>query len=386
MSTLPLLKESVEALNQAIGSDDLLRDMIVRVVIECLDKYQKKVNVGIQDSVKDLLDAFKQRMQTEMFGVAEHWMLSSQHERFLFPTNCRFLTVKGQSIVAVIENQAGPRTLFLDEKLCMELRSEVHRTQVTARPHTLALPYTYFVLHFLGTNRPRLANSYIAWRTTPVQRLADDVFDPILPNIHTNYCICTGQANFRSETVSELCDEFIEYFWGSTFNSDLSSFWWAGRNSHPWLRTVPEWENATKENPYFFNEFTVALKSSNRTLESMINACLTGEQGDDIIKLRHRLADSIEKCSDALFEKIMRYLKKTKFDKYYPADVTNALRHAVAEIFEDVSSIATCLQKELNVVSPRDYGWESRSPAWTNERNDDVRIKESEGISGNPSE
>ena len=43
----------------------LANDILTRVVIPTLDKFQKKINAGLQDSVSDLLDQFKKEIETE---------------------------------------------------------------------------------------------------------------------------------------------------------------------------------------------------------------------------------------------------------------------------------------------------------------------------------
>ena len=46
----------------------LVEDVLAKVVIETIRKYQQRVNVGIQDSIVDLLSTFKLKVAEEIFA------------------------------------------------------------------------------------------------------------------------------------------------------------------------------------------------------------------------------------------------------------------------------------------------------------------------------
>lgn len=356
--------EKVQVLDEA-----LIQDILVRVVIATIDKYQQKLNVGVQDSVADLLDQFKRKMELEIFDIASKWNLNIEPQKFLFPKNCRFASSIGRSTIVVIENEPIRRTLTLDTGLLGE--EERVRTNATER-HNLLLPYMLFFFHFkkdegiIGSHR--FVNAYTAWRKSPIVKLNDPIYNPILPNTHLNYNICLGNSlpTFTG-SIAQICDSVQNYYWQSVFNTDLGKFWW-DKQSIPSMRDVKTWSESSK-NEFMYNE--VQLHSGGKTVESMINFCIQASAPEGDNNLRHRLATLIEGCIEEFSQRVMRYFKNTKFEKLYPKEIIDPLQNSLTSMTDELSTLAAVMQDELESIARetnshmgRGFGWEQRAPSW----------------------
>lgn len=354
------LKETTEAI--AANNEPVINDILTKVVIETLDRFQKKVNVGLQDSISDLLDQFKLDIEREIFEIGQQWTLATRHEKFLFPKNCRFVYSKGSSTIVVIEQEPIRRSITVDRGLFgLDL---VRRMNQTSRV-SLLFPYVIFVLQWKDS---RLVNAYTAWRKEPIRLLSDPVFDPIMPNTHENYAICTGDVRMPSGDISLGSENVISSYWQSVFNTDLSNFWW-NKKLHPKITTLETWvENS--DDPFLFND--INLSSKHKTLENMVDFCCIAEVDPDSVELRKRLADKIELCTTDMFSKVMKYFKKTKFDRFYPKEVQENVALSMEGLLKEIYDILSVLQNDLDtiVVNSKNrkdvdnYGWQPRSSMW----------------------
>jgi len=343
------LQEVLTKTINIVENDQVLNDIVTRCVIETLDKYQQKLNVGMQDSVTDLLDQFKKQMEIEIFELSRTWTLQSRRQRQLLPANCRFASSKGHSTIFVIENDPGER--------CVNLQNSILHKELTVNDyrntsfHTLRFPYVLFFFQFKTQTRvsaeptDEFVQLYVAWRKSPLETIDDPLFVPYMTNLHANYNVCLGtsflRATYSGKPVSVVCAEIQNYFWSSVFNSDLADFWWL-KSRHPKIETVEAWER-NSEDPFLFND--IELKPMGKTVKEMIDFCVANDE--DASQLRHLLADHIEKCSQELFSRVMRYFKKTKFDKFYPKDVKDSLKTAISGITSELSELVTLLQKRV---------------------------------------
>jgi len=358
-----VLKETVRTISTE--NQPLMADILTKVVIETLDKFHKKLNVGVQDSISDLLDQFKRTIEREIFDVAQQWVLATREEKFLFPRNCRFVSSKGHSTIVVIEQEPGRRNITIDRGL-LGHNPEGSKTRQTVRK-SLWFPYVIFVLQWKGG---RLVNAYTAWRKEPLTKLTDSVFNPVMPNTHENYAICTGDLVMPNGDISLGSERVISDYWQSVFNNDLSGFWWE-KHDYDGMGTVEEWEENSGD-PFLFNGVT--LKSKYKTLENMIDFCIDNEQDPDSTELRRRLTEKIETCSEQMFVKVMKYFKKVKFDRFYPKEVEEQLARSMESVINEICDLVLVMQNEVNSLSSEvsrnrkdvdHYGWESRSPNWT---------------------
>lgn len=340
------LKEAVQlALKESKNFDGLSGDILTNVVISTINTYQKKLNVGVQDSVSDLMETFKQKVSEAIFSTARGWRIANR-EGYLLPRGCRFCFDKGQSTVVIIEQAAQMRTLLFEANMLGERVSQIPPNN-TERI-SLALPYTYFILHFKNNT---FSTMYHGWRSSMIHSLDDMLSPPLLPNIHENLNVCTGHdLNVQSNSISEQTDQVLSHFWNSKFNNDLSTRWWSKQGVDMRLNSARSWSEQSR------NDFTFILGvrfptdplSGARTVKSVIELCTMHEEEPDENALRHRLSEAIDSSVESLFSKIMRYFKKTKFDKYHPKDILEAVSATMIGASGELSDMMLAVQHELD--------------------------------------
>lgn len=341
-----LLKEATELLlTETQTFDGLASDILTDVVIQTIHTYQEKLNVGVQDSVADLLETFKHKVAQTIFETARGWRVVNT-DPFLLPRGCRYAFTKGDSTVFVIEQDPLVRSLAFPTSMLIEEHGVPgdDRTERVA----LALPYSIFVVHF---KKSRDTNVYCGWRTAPLRSLDDVLAIPLLPNIHDNMQVCMGRdMRLVGTSMAEQCDSLLSNFWNSRFNNDLSTNWWNKHRIDRRLRTGRMWAENSEEDPLFILSVSFP-QNEERSLRRTINVLTQHEEEPDENGMRHRLAEAIESSSEALFAKILRYFKKTKFDKYHPKNIKEALGQAMKTASAEVADILLAVQHELETLS-----------------------------------
>lgn len=353
------IARSIEETQKVLTTTGLANDILTRVVIAKLDQFQNKISIGMQDSVTDLLDQFRKEIEQEILGITQTWMISSNGENFLFPINCRYVYSKGQTTVVVIEQPPGRRTVSLHRDLLNQPNSE------KIRRVNLLFPYVLFV--FKWQNK-KLIDAYTGWRSSPIGRLNDPVFNPILPNIHKNYQICWGNVVFANKEINIGCEEAITAFWSSLFNNDLSDFWWEKQQFDP-ISTLSLWEE-NSDNPFLFNEFQLAsISSQPRTLQDLLDFCTQNEHALDENELRKLISHKIDYTLNKMFKGIMRYFKNSKFDKFYPKDIQNSLKDGIQPLLDEILDFLIIFENEIKLIQKNqkiDYTVEAKGVFWKN--------------------
>ncbi len=353
------------------GSQDfepLVDRILTEVVFESLRKYQEKVSVGIQDSFADLVNEFKIKTVDTVFNTAGRWKIVD-HEPFLFPKDCRFCYQRGNSIVTVIEQGPQVRTLSFDSKLMGETQT-TGTTGNTVRLQ-LALPYTIFVICFKedAPLQLRILNSvYCGWRASSLKCLDDTLCQPLLPNIHAGLAVCMGHTrSIPQGTLTEQVEGALTHFWSSRFNNDLSQFWWAKKNLSPKLRSAEIWSGYSTRDSIFILDNSL-LPESGKTVRDLVNLLTMNEEEPDESKFRHELTESIDSCVSGLSRGVDRYLKKTKFEKFFPKDVKDATGEIMQDAMRGISDTILCLDHEIQKLAgelaPKKIECIPRSPLW----------------------
>lgn len=345
--------------------EGLVTDVLNRVVIETIRAYQNKVNIGIQDSVGDLLDTFKETVRHSIFEAAAGWKVT-QREPFLFPKNCRFCFAKGDTTVVIIEQDPQTRSLLIDTKMLGEDVS----TLGGGERIMLAMPYTVFVIQFVNG---RYVTLYCGWRSAPLRTLTDSIYQPLLPNINDGMAVCFGQSDMpKAGTIAEQADHAVGTFWNSRFNNDLSKFWWAKKNIDSRLRTARSWNQKSIEDPTFI--LGVRLPTNpNKTIRQCLNLMTGNEQEPDVNAMKHRLSETIDGCAEQLFHKINRYFRDKKFEKHQPKSVEDALSAAMTEAAKGLADVIEEVREQVEAISKEVTGamrpvnkvgplWEDYSP------------------------
>jgi hypothetical protein len=361
-SKLKQFETVLDRCDQYLSNDALLDDILNRVVHLSLQTYQEKIHVGIQDSLHDILLQFKKEIVLEIHNAAQTWIVSTKKEKTLFPKNCRFLYTMGDSTFVVIEEDPKNRTLSLDKSLVTGGKSNLGSSERL----NLALPYCVFVLHFVTTKTKMgesLKQMYLAWRFAPLTSLNDPLFVPLLPNIHQNLAICFGGKKFEGN-ICEQTNQAIQYFWNSQFNNDLSQFWWAKEHVDVRVRNAITWKQSTEANSLFVLEIKTAMY---KTLNTLLEECLKSRQQTDFF-LEKEIASKVENLSKNIYNGVLRYLKHTKFEKFYPKDVKDVLKDSIEPIVKEIYSLFLLIQTDVEYFASKipstEFQVQSKSIFW----------------------
>lgn len=330
------------ALQETQGFESLVQSVLTSVVIDAIRKYQQKINVGIQDSVSDLLETFKRKVTQAILDAAGTWKVANR-EPVLFPRGCRFCYARGESTIFVIEEDPKVRSLLMSEGILDD--------RLFFRPNNeriaLSLPYAVFVVHFRNNV---LSGLYCGWRTLPLNNLNNLLSRPILPNIHDTLAVCMGRdaPSLPNASPCEQTISAINYFWNSQFNNDISEVWWNKSLIDHRLQSARMWAQHSESDPNFI--LTVDLPE-HRSLQYMIDLLVMHEQEPDENAFRHRLTDDIDKCVEGLFAGVMRYFKKTKFQRQEPTDIKESLREVITQATSDLTDIVFVLDQEIKKMA-----------------------------------
>lgn len=336
------LKEAASLTGEELSQlEQLSEHVLTRVVIESIRSYQAKLEVGIEDSVADLLDNFKLAILQHIFDTAEGWH-SIQPQPFILPRDCRFCFRKGTNTVVVIEKHPHVRTLSF-----LAGMQEIGDTAVGAdrsERATLSLPYTVFVFQFA---KGVFNHVRCFWRTQPIHGFDDDLCNCVLPNIHVGGMVCLGTHPRKPTDICATCDEVIESFWTSRFNKDLSTEWEEKERISSLIATGRDWQRNSETDPMFILRVPFRYHKS---LREVIDGVGHGEEVSDS-SFRHKVSEEVDLCVKNLFHRIGSYVKRTKFDKYYPKEVTNALKHHVETSVAELVDLVAVLKHEVDKLS-----------------------------------
>lgn len=358
------LKEAVKlAVQESSNMKNVSEEVLRKVVIETIHKYQQKVNVGIEDSVTDLIDVFKQKVSDQIFRTSSGWRVVNR-DYFLFPRGCRFCFTKGENTIVVIEQEPQIRSLLLSGNIIEE--KDHFPTSSRSERIPLSLPYIVFILQF---KNDVFTAMYSGWRTSPLRSLDDMLFKPILPNVHETLNICMGKVSGDlGSNISQRSDAVMGHFWNSMFNNDLSKIWWKKKSFHHKLATARTWAKATIEDSSFILN---ASMEEGKSVKSIINLITMHDLQPDENFLRQNLSNSIDGCVEAMFAKIMRYFKSTKFERYHPKDINDIMANAMVEANSELASLVLVIKNELEKLdkqiaeSKESSKIEPRSPKWS---------------------
>lgn len=359
------LKQATELAVVETDFQHIAEEILNQVVLETMKGYQARVNIGVQDSVSDLLDTFKRKISAAIFETAAGWKIPSR-KLVLFPRGCRFCYQKGTSTILVIEHEPQIRTLCFDRSILNVARTHDSGSERVA----LAIPYAIFIAHFV---HDEFKNLYTGWTQRSLSNLEDMIYPPFLPNVQTTLNVCLGKNvmhELRSISgIEAKIDRVIASFWGSQFNNDLSEFWWQKERFDSRLATVRSWARSSETDPLFI--LLVRLnENKKRSIQSLLDLLTTFEEEKDENAMRHALAEEVDKCVQGLFAKIMRYFKNNKFEKHYPKDATAVVQEVVKSVSFELSDVIFALDNEirklgLEIKQNKDIPVVPRGPLWS---------------------
>lgn len=332
------LNNSLDQVLENLGDlDRFSKEVIDLVVKDVLSKFHHKLGAGVEDSVSDLLDNFKQKVVDRVIEDSDEWKIP-QSEFVIFPRNSRFLFQKGKSTIVVIEQDPTYRTLKLDKSLYSSMGTE------TTERFRLPLPYSVFVIHIKDQ---AVVNFSIGWRTTPLRSLDDILNAPCLPNLHANSEVCWGSGNkptFSNEdSIAEICECSIASFWSSDFNRDLRTHWDHRKKISNFLISPKKWK--TKDE-IFMLSLDYTCQSTDYTIRDKINQMEGFSEEPDMDRNRQRLVELVDNQSDILFSKMINYFKRVKPDRFCPKSITDDLNNILKDCFQDYEDIYKSLKTE----------------------------------------
>lgn len=346
--TYESLKQSVDKSLQTVDNfEALASEVLTNVVIQTINTYQQKLNVGIEDSVGDLINTFKQKISQSIFDTVSGWKIANR-DKVLFPKGCRFCYTKGQSLIVIIEQDPQIRSLLFDGGMLDE--SYAPHLSNNAEWVALALPYVVFILHF---KNELFVGLYCGWRKSPLRSLDDRMSQPLLPNIHDGLNVCMGRAFLMGRdsgatrmNIAEQTEVVLNNFWNSQFNNDLSRNWWGKSRYDSRLRTARTWADASLEDSSFILNIDLSYLP-NRSVNNVLELVTMHEEEPDENALRHKLSEEIDSCIDTLSNRILRYFKKTKFEKFQPKSISNTLAESIKAANHEFIDLVFCIQHEL---------------------------------------
>jgi hypothetical protein len=194
------------------------------------------------------------------------------------------------------------------------------------------------------------------------------MFAPLLPNIRDEMSVCVGyDLRVTGTGIVEKSDSILSHFWNSQFNKDLSNRWWLKDQIDERLKTGREWSRASLENPTFILNLNYNYTKS---AEDILNLLTMHEIEPDETSLRHKLSETIDSSVASLFSKIMRYFKKTKFDKHHPKEITDMLIKIIKNANSEFQDLVFSIQHEIEVLAAdieagrQKKVVEARGPLW----------------------
>jgi hypothetical protein len=198
------------------------------------------------------------------------------------PNGTRFLFQRGEEEVYVIEQSPQVHTTSFN-------RPSENRT------YSLAFP---FIVFFIGIKNKNVHTVRVFFRNKPLETLQDQLLCPALPNIHEDFRVCFPRPQ-KKGVPSQLVEEVINNFWGSTFNSDLQAFFIAAKSSIDAVSSLRKWQEESSKNRLF--GVSVKWQSANKSVERCVEKTFTeisgnndatqGSAGDTLNTLEKHVSD-----------------------------------------------------------------------------------------------
>lgn len=340
---MSLSKESIQKLIK--NPTPLSEDILTNVLIPVIKKYQDKVNVGIEDSVSDLLQSFKNEITKSLLDIANWKMIDDP--LFIFPNNCKFCYKKGNKILVVIEEAPKTRNLvFSHDLLSLDEIEKNNIPNMSSHTFNLALPYCVSVLVFEDFNFTMMVH---AWRNSKLTSLNDFLYAPYLPNIHSNFSVCLGESlNVNHTTIADQSDKIISDFWASEFNSDLSNFWVKKSEFHE-IKDITTWAETSAKDPMYGVQMPLNFSES-KTLQYILDLFTIHQVNPQDLDIKHALTTYVDKHAEALFHSVLKYMRKTKFEKYYPKSVLDLLNESISTVLLEFEKIISLRNPTVNNI------------------------------------
>lgn len=188
-----------------------------------LARVQQGITTQIQEDTAPIIQQFVVNLSKSLMDATVNFLEKNKDASVdlpVFPMGTRYIKQDGQILNVVIEQQPTSRTLLFT-KAAVEILANPGKevqSQGGTSTHHLALPYTVFVLQFVGNQ----FNSFsVYFRSTPLSSVTDELAKCPFPNISDPGSVCMGDFRVNSnKKIDEQCDELITGFWSTVFGHD----------------------------------------------------------------------------------------------------------------------------------------------------------------------
>lgn len=191
----------------------------------------------------------------------------------ILPENCRFsFKISPNTNVYVIEEKPTVRTIISTTDIRRDLYTArdngylnfygIEESQIENMngPYKFQLSFPYIVYVILTNEKHgmiKFNQMCVFYRLNSLKSIYDYLLIPNLPNISDVCKLCTGEKGYIHEgynTNYDLCQDLIDKFWSSYFNTDLSSNYNKYSRIDSRLENYLSWQYNTLLDPFFIND------------------------------------------------------------------------------------------------------------------------------------
>lgn len=188
-----------------------------------LARVQQGITTQIQEDTAPIIQQFVVNLSRSLMDATVNFLEKNKDASIdlpVFPMGTRYIKQDGQVLNVVIEQQPTSRTLLFTKTAVEILTNPGKEVQPKAgtSTHHLALPYTVFVLQFVGN---QFNNFSVYFRATPLSSVTDELAKCPFPNISDPGSVCMGDFRVNgNKKIDEQCDDLITAFWSTVFAND----------------------------------------------------------------------------------------------------------------------------------------------------------------------
>lgn len=237
-----------------VSAEDAAR-AIEHIVENALIQVQRKVMALADTEANTILRPLAEKLSENAAALFGNLFSDEESGNLLLPLGTRYVTRQANVISVLIEQAPCTRSLKIWDAAIKGHGADKGTGKHVVRSYSL--PYVLFGFQFVKQSGGFMCNSRrVAFNTTALRNLTEDVYKPWLPNVHTEggqSCeICVGSVMDTSQTfksISQYIEWFLAKYWQSEFTSDLSNHI-AAMHKHSEF-SYKEWANLTTTNPSF---------------------------------------------------------------------------------------------------------------------------------------
>lgn len=312
-----------------------------------LERIKQNVNAQIQEDSNPIINEFVSNVSDKMGNITQRWTDSIDDSMIVFPEGTRFIHNEGEISVILVEQPPRTRIInFLKER------------------YNLSLPYVQFIFAISERDGDLflIDKVKVCCSKKSITNLDQAGFELPLPNV-SSLEICQGSMEIhRSKDVTTLINNFIDAFWASAFNSDLTDtcikFFIQNElgidasGNIDLVRGFAQWHEKTKENALFIFGKDIKYKNAKnfRSLVRDAYAKRNVTSKDFVNKMKVEINKSVSDIGETLkdlFTKIDVDVENRA--KVHEATLDDVLKEIVLTAYSDVWDFCQVYIKEESV-------------------------------------